>query len=215
MKSKPALFLSLSLSLVLFSQAQDAPAPAATAKPKGKAAAADSAKAAATAPAPPSLVKAPAKGRNAAPASGLDKLFQLVEVGHTAEGVRYPVMENGVRTSLVKSERMTRTDENLLELENAIIDQQSTDPIKFYLERATYNRQTDQLLSSQPTRIEGATYHIEGDNMNYDRKNSVARLDGRVRMVIYGKPEEAPAASAPAPAAKTPAPAAEKEQSPK
>jgi hypothetical protein len=193
MKLSPALLLSLSLSLALIGQAQD-PKPT-TSKSEGKGS--------------PSSTNTKGTGGKVkpAPVSSLDALFKLVEIGRTHEGVRYPVLENGVMTSMVDSKRMTRLDENLLELEDAVIDQRSGDPIKFFLERGTFNKQTDQLLSGQPTRIEGKTYQIEGDTMSYDRKNNVARLDGRVRMVIYQTKAAAPTATQPEPAPTEPKPA--------
>jgi hypothetical protein len=115
----------------------------------------------------------------------MDALFKLVPIGRTHEGVRYPVMENGVMTSMVTSERMTRLDENNLQFEDAIIDQRGNEPLRFYLERAVYSRVSELLLSNQPARIESATYHIESDSLSFDRKNNVARLDGRVRMTIF------------------------------
>jgi Lipopolysaccharide-assembly, LptC-related len=224
MKLSPALLLPLSLSMMLFSPAGDVKSTEIKGGTLllGKDATTPAAKPADASPAIPGPVKATPKGRGA-PTSSLDALFKLVEIGRTHEGVRYPVLENGKMTSMVQSERMTRIDDNLLEMENAVIDQRADDPIKFYLQRATFNRKTDQLLSSQPTRIEGQTYEIEGDTMSYDRKNSVARLDGRVRMIVYDKtaPPKEPAvktnskatkaepegkAVSPAPASKTSAP---------
>lgn len=133
----------------------------------------------------------PAKVR----ATSLDALFKLVDIGRTHLGVRYPVMDKGVMSSMITSQRMTRLDENRLQFEEAIIDQRTTDPLRFILQRAEYNRQSDQLLSSQPSRIESKGYTIEGDSMSYDRKTSVARLNGRVRMIVFETAPAAPAAS--------------------
>lgn len=152
--------------------------------------------------------------------SPLDSLFKLVDVGRTHLGVRYPVIDKGVLTSMVTSERMTRMDDNRLLFEDAVIDQSSgsgsDDTLKFVLQRAEYNRQSEQLVSSQPSRIENKAYVIEGDSLAYDTKTRVARLDGRVRMIIFESPTPAaitpaaPAAPAPdpAPAAPDPAPSA-------
>ena len=147
--------------------------------------------------------------------SPLDSLFKLVDVGRTHLGVRYPVIDKGVLTSMVTSERMTRMDDNRLLFEDAIIDQSSgsgsDDTLRFILQRAEYNRQSEQLVSSQPSRIENKAYVIEGDSLAYDTKTRVARLDGRVRMIIFESPTPAaPAAPAPdpAPAAPSPAPSA-------
>lgn len=148
---------------------------------------------------------APAAAKEKAHPSSLDALFKLVDIGRTHLGVRYPVMDKGVMSSMITSERMTRLDENRLQFEDAIIDQRATDPLKFILQRAEYNRQSDQLLSNQPSRIESKTYQIEGDSMTYDRKTSVARLDGRVRMIVYEA--SAPAKPVAKDAAPTPVPA--------
>lgn len=152
----------------------------------------------------PAVPAAKGAKEKAAPTAGLDQLFRIIDLGRPQIGVRYPVLEKGKTTSLIISQRMTKLDENLLELEDAIIDQKNGDnPMKFFLERATYNRLTDQLLSAQPSRIESKDYQIEGDNMAFDRKNNVARLDGRVRMIVYSK-KETPAAPAPAAPAAAP-----------
>jgi hypothetical protein len=195
MKLSPVLLLTIGMALI--SPAQEAKPPGVPAQPS---ATKPATKAAATPPAAPTPAPAaPAKLHPKVRSQGsspLDALFKLVEMGRTHEGVRYPLFEDGVMTSMIISERMTRRDENLLEMENAVIDQRADDPIKFYLERATFNRQTDQLLSSQPTRIEGKTYEIEGDTMSYDRKNNIARLDGRVRMIVYDTKAKQPPADA-------------------
>jgi hypothetical protein len=171
----------------------------------------------------------PATGLPKPKASSLDALFRLVPIGRTHEGVRYPVMENGSLTSNVTSERMTRLDENSLRFEKAVIDQKGTDPLTFHLESAVYNRSSDLLLSNQPARIDSKTYQIEGDSLSYDRKSSVARMDGRVRMIIFDldsmqapgatteaavadpkkpvKDDKAAKGNAKTPAASTPAPA--------
>ena len=147
--------------------------------------------------------------------SPLDSLFKLVDVGRAHLGVRYPVIDKGIMTSLITSQRMTRLDDNRLLFEDAVIDQSSgpnsEDTIKFILQRAEYNRQSEQLLSSQPSRIENKAYVIEGDNLAYDTKTRMARLDGRVRMIIFETPvpaPTAPAVPAPAPTAPSPAPSA-------
>lgn len=148
-------------------------------------------------PAAVSTPAAPAAGLPKPKASSLDALFRLVPIGRTHEGVRYPVMENGSLTSNVTSERMTRLDENSLRFEKAVIDQKGTDPLTFHLESAVYNRSSDLLLSNQPARIDSKTYQIEGDSLSYDRKSSVARMDGRVRMTIFDLDSmKAPGASA-------------------
>ena len=144
--------------------------------------------------------------------SPLDSLFKLVDVGRTHLGVRYPVIEKGVLTSMVTSERMTRMDDNRLLFEDAVIDQSSgsgsNDTLKFILQRAEYNRQSEQLVSSQPSRIENKAYVIEGDSLAYDTKSRVARLDGRVRMIIFESPTPAaPVAPAPDPEPAAPDPA--------
>ena len=146
--------------------------------------------------------------------SPLDSLFKLVDVGRTHLGVRYPVIDKGVMTSMFTSERMTRLDDNRLLFEDAIIDQSSgsnsDDTLRFILQRAEYNRQSEQLVSSQPSRVENKAYVIEGDSLAYDTKNRVARLDGRVRMIIFETPAPAPATptapAPPAPAPKAPSP---------
>lgn len=129
--------------------------------------------------------------------TSLDALFKLVPIGRTHEGVRYPVMEKGKLTSMVNSARMTRLDEDSIQFEDAILDQRGDEALTFYLQRAIYDRNADLLLSNQPARIESKTYEIEGDSMAFDRKTGQARLDGRVRMIIY---ESDPKKSAPAPA---------------
>ena len=144
--------------------------------------------------------------------SPLDSLFKLVDVGRTHLGVRYPVIDKGILTSMVTSERMTRMDDNRLLFEDAIIDQSSgsgsDDTLRFILQRAEYNRQSEQLVSSQPSRIENKAYVIEGDSLAYDTKTRVARLDGRVRMIIFESPTPvAPAAPTPDPAPPAPSPA--------
>ena len=143
--------------------------------------------------------------------SPLDSLFKLVDVGRTHLGVRYPVIDKGILTSMVTSERMTRLDDNRLLFEDAVIDQSSgsDDTLKFILQRAEYNRQSEQLVSSQPSRIENKAYVIEGDSLAYDTKTRVARLDGRVRMIIFESPTPAAPAAPnpePAPPASSPAP---------
>ena len=141
--------------------------------------------------------------------SPLDSLFKLVDVGRTHLGVRYPVIDKGILTSMATSERMTRLDDNRLLFEDAVIDQSSgsDDTLKFVLQRAEYNRQSEQLVSSQPSRIENKAYVIEGDSLAYDTKTRVARLDGRVRMIIFeSRTPAAPAVPAPDPA--PPAPSA-------
>ena len=141
--------------------------------------------------------------------SPLDSLFKLVDVGRTHLGVRYPVIDKGVLTSMVTSERMTRMDDNRLLFEDAVIDQSSgsDDTLRFILQRAEYNRQSEQLVSSQPSRIENKAYVIEGDSLAYDTKTRVARLDGRVRMIIFESPTPAaPTAPAPDPAPPAPSP---------
>ena len=179
------LFLVALAGLTGLSSSQDA-APAAAAEPakngeksSGAPAAAIPGPVAATTPATPTA------GMPRPKASSLDALFRLVPIGRTHEGVRYPVMENGSLTSNVTSERMTRLDENSLRFEKAVIDQKGTDPLTFHLESAVYNRSSDLLLSNQPARIDSKTYQIEGDSLSYDRKSSVARMDGRVRMIIF------------------------------
>jgi hypothetical protein len=117
--------------------------------------------------------------------SSMDALFKIIPVGRTHEGVRYPVMDGNRISAVVDSEFMTRIDENNLQFENAVIDQRGEDPVVFHLTKAVYNRQLDQLMSTQPAMIESRTYRIEGDSLNYDRKNNVSRMDGRVRMTIF------------------------------
>ncbi len=221
MKLSPVLLLPLTISMALISTAQEAktlstPAQPSATKPTAPAAPTTTSSEPAPSAASASTVKPSARVRGQG--SPMDALFKLVEIGRTHEGVRYPLFEDGIMTSMVISERMTRLDDNLLEMENAVIDQRADDPIKFYLQRATFNRQTDQLLSSQPTRIEGKAYEIEGDTMSYDRKNNVARLDGRVRMIVYETKAKEPVkptdgvAPAPPPASR---PAIEKAPAPK
>ncbi len=115
----------------------------------------------------------------------LDALFKLVPVGRTHSGVKYPVMDNGALTALVESERMTRTDENSLTFENAVIDQKGNDPMTFRLIAAVYNKASNMLMSSQPAVIESPSYRIEGDSLAYDRGSGNSRMVGRVRMMIF------------------------------
>lgn len=180
------LSITILLATLLLSngqEAQPAPAPA-----PAKADATE------TKPAPSAAPEAAPKRR--VRATSLDALFKLVPIGRTHEGVRYPVMEKGKLTSMVNSARMTRLDEDSLQFEDAILDQRGDEALTFYLERAIYDRTADLLLSNQPARIESKTYEIEGDSMAFDRKTGQARLDGRVRMIIY---ESDPKKSAPTP----------------
>jgi len=195
----PALLSSLMVGAVY---AQETATPSAPEKKPD-------AKSAVIAPAEVPATPAPATAAPRTKNTSLDALFKLVPIGRTHEGVRYPVMEKGTLSSMVTSERMTRLDENSLQFEEAVIDQRGDEPLTFHLERATYNRASDLLLSSQPSRIESKTYQIEGDSMSYDRKSSVARMDGRVRMIIFDtdsmRKSESPASAAPAPATGSPA----------
>jgi hypothetical protein len=116
-------------------------------------------------------------------------------------------MEDRKVATIVTSEVMTRLDEHNIEFQDAVIDQKGKDGMLMTLPKAVYNKQSDQLFSSQPSTVECPEYRVEGDTLSVDRKSNVYLMTGRVRFMFFGapKPENKTAATTASP---TPEPAA-------
>ncbi len=128
----------------------------------------------------------PAEPLKARP-DAMARLFNIVQVGRTHEGVHMPISEDGKITTVVDAEKMTRVDEHNIAFEQAVINQRAKDGSIVRMPRGYYNKENDLLLSTLPAIVENPEYRIEGDALTVDRRSNTFRMDGRVRFMFFGK----------------------------
>ena len=120
--------------------------------------------------------------------SGIGGFGKFLPVGRPNEGVTIPSFQGGVRTSLVRAERMTRIDEDRLEMENMEIEMFRVDgslESRIKLMRARFHMPTSILSSRLRSRVERPDFEIEGDSLVFDTESQRGRMAGNVEMVIF------------------------------
>lgn len=134
---------------------------------------------------------------------GLGAFGQLLPLGRKNLDVQIPSFKDGIPSSILRAESLTRVDESLMTMEKMDIwlyGSNRDSDMRVQLPLADYNMTTQILSSDERSRISRQDFQMEGDSMIFDTVTQQGKMTGRVEMIIFNtsslagaKPEEAPA----------------------
>lgn len=136
----------------------------------------------------PATGAAGAKGVAAAQgAQGLGAFGQVLPQGVPNKDVRIPSFKDGVPSSTLRADTMTRVDDENMEMERMVIrlyGASHDDDVNIRLETALYHMPSQILSSDTRSRISRSDFELEGDSMIFDTRTGQGTMTGRVRMVL-------------------------------
>jgi hypothetical protein len=121
-------------------------------------------------------------------ASPLTAFGRQIPAMRPNRGIWIPSFANGVRSSLVEADVMTRLDDSRLEAENMTINlfgAEAKDDVEISLPRAIYHMTHQILRSDERSKVSRADFDLEGDSLIFDTTTSQGRMTGNVRMTIH------------------------------
>lgn len=153
------------------------------------------------------------------PGSQLTTFGRQIPAQRPNRGIWIPSFSNGILSSVVEADVVTRIDEQRLFAENMTILLHGTedkDEVKVDMPSATFHMTSQMIRSNERSKVSRADFDLEGDSLIFDTTTSQGRMTGNVRMTIHDaksflqvKPEGAEATPAPPPASSSqPAPKA-------
>lgn len=121
-------------------------------------------------------------------ADGLGTFGQLLPLGRKNLDVQIPSFRDGVPSSVVKANSMTRVSDTIMSMERMDIwlygDNRDED-MRVQLPLADYNMESKVLSSDERSRISRNDFQLEGDHLIFDTVTQQGKLTGRVQMVIF------------------------------
>lgn len=118
-----------------------------------------------------------------------DEGFHLFPIGKPWLEVRVPRYDEKDRlTSIMHSQKLTREDLHLLQMEGltlAMFEPDRTTSLRLKTAKGTYDLRTKELKTRTKTFIEHPRFDMQGDSLVFDTQSGKGKLNGHVEMVIY------------------------------
>lgn len=119
---------------------------------------------------------------------GLGAFGQLLPLGRKNLDVQIPSFKDGIPSSILKAESLTRVDDSMMTMEQMDIwlyGSNRDSDMRVQLPLADYNMNTQILSSDERSRISRQDFQMEGDSMIFDTVTQQGKMTGRVEMIIF------------------------------
>ncbi len=103
-------------------------------------------------------------------------------------GIWIPSFSDGLLSSVVEADVVTRIDDQRLFAENMTIHlhgAEEKDQVKVDMPTATYHMTSQMIRSNERSKVSRADFDLEGDSLIFDTTTSQGRMTGNVRMTIH------------------------------
>jgi hypothetical protein len=120
--------------------------------------------------------------------NGMKAFFDMIPPGVRNRGAKIPAFEDGLPTSLITADFMTRVDDNRIFGEVMRIHLFGTsrpEDLRVDLKTGTYNLDNQVLSSTERSKVQRSDFKIEGDGLVFDTKTSQGKMVGNVEMTIF------------------------------
>lgn len=131
----------------------------------------------------PSAKDEPADG-----AQGLGAVGKVLPIGEKNIDVKIPSFRDGVPSSTVRADSMTRLDTENMAMERMDIrmyGKTHEQDVRVQLVTALYHMPSQILSSDQRSRVSREDFDLQGDSMIFDTRTGQGKMVGNVRMVIF------------------------------
>jgi hypothetical protein len=154
--------------------------------------------------APASESAAPKKGKSARPdrpvtkeatddedspaTQGLGAVGKVLPIGQKNLDVKIPSFKDGIPSSTVRANSMTRLDDENMTMEGMDIrlyGKSHEQDVRIRLMTALYHMPSQILSSETRSRVSREDFDLQGDSMVFDTRTGQGKMTGNVRMVIF------------------------------
>ena len=102
--------------------------------------------------------------------------------------MRIPSFRDGMPSSTMRAQTLTRVGENLMDMERLdirIIDNVRQNDMRVQLPTASFDMATNVLSSQQRGRISREDFQLEGDTLIFDTRSGQGKMTGHIHMIIF------------------------------
>jgi hypothetical protein len=134
------------------------------------------------------VVPADANDEPAADTHALGAVGKVLPIGEKNLNVKIPSFKDGIPSSTVRAESMTRVDTENMAMERMDIrmfGKTHKDDVRIQLVTALYHMPSQILSSEQRSRVSREDFDLQGDSMIFDTRTGQGKMVGNVRMVIF------------------------------
>lgn len=124
---------------------------------------------------------------NAVAAALPPELTEMFPIGREFKGVAIPNYSDDVLSSVMRSDSITRVDEQFLDLKNLVIsiyNGEGKAETTITMARASYDLIVGELVSKTPSKIEQPKFTMTGNKMTFKTESQISILEGDVRLVV-------------------------------
>lgn len=115
------------------------------------------------------------------------ELTEMFPIGREFRGVAIPTYTKDVLSTVMRSDSITRIDEQYLDLKNLIIsiyNGAGEAETTITMARASYDLVIGELVSKTPSKIEQPKFTMTGKKMTFKTQTQVSLLEGNVKLVV-------------------------------
>ncbi len=137
------------------------------------------------APEAPGVAKGVVAAQNS---QGLGAFGRVLPLGEKNLDVKIPSFKDGVPSSTVRAQTMTRLDDDNMEMEGMdirLFGETHDRDVRISLPTANYHMPTQILSSDKRSRVSRSDFDLQGDSMIFDTRTRQGTMTGNVRMVIH------------------------------
>lgn len=124
---------------------------------------------------------------NAVAAALPPELTELFPIGREFKGVAIPNYNKNVLNTVMRSDSITRIDEQFLDLRNLVIsiyNNEGKPETTITMARASYDLILGELVSKTPSKIEQPKFTMTGNKMTFKTESQISLLEGDVKLVV-------------------------------
>ncbi len=124
---------------------------------------------------------------NAVAAALPPELTEMFPIGREFKGVAIPNYNKNVLSTVMRSDSITRIDEQFLDLKNLVIsiyNNEGKPETTITMARASYDLVIGELVSKTPSKIEQPKFTMTGNKMTFKTETQISLLEGDVKLVV-------------------------------
>ena len=132
------------------------------------------------------------KGDNGKPAEvatdAMTNFCKLLPLQKENYNARIPSFTNGILTSLMLADTLTRQDDDNIEMKNLRITMKGSEgapDLHVAMKTATYHMPSKVLYSMRRSEVSRSDFRLEGDMLVFDTRSSQGKMTGHVKMTIF------------------------------
>jgi len=115
------------------------------------------------------------------------ELAEMFPIGREFRGVAIPTYTKDVLSTVMRSDSITRIDEQYLDLKNLVIsiyNGAGEAETTITMARASYDLVIGELVSKTPSKIEQPKFTMTGKKMTFKTQTQISLLEGDVKLVV-------------------------------